>query len=364
MAQHLTHLIVHPTLKCNLRCRYCWENGKRPDTMMSKNTLYGIANYISELSDLKKSKQVHIDWMGGEPLMMGMEFYDTARTIFEGVCDPKFFFRTNLSLIDEKWAEYIKDNNINIGGSLDGPKDIHDAQRSNSYDACMTGFNNLRDHECRISDVACTVTQESSQRLPELFDFLEGLGVGSFVFNAEICAMSPIQMSFIYQQLYHLWADHGRPLIFPRFGEFQERIKSVMSDSVARDCSKGGCGQGWTILDPDGGCHLCNHENCSRNTYFGNVNDAPAKELWDSPHRIHYFERVKNVRKSQCGDCIFRYVCNGTCYHHVLSLGGEYDPYCGIGYHTYEVIIESLGYTMDEYREAVQQLEAKQGGIA
>ena len=354
----LTQLIIHPTLKCNLRCRYCWEDGKRSDTIMSKNTLYGIANYIAELADFSKSKHFRIDWMGGEPLIVGTEFYDSARTIFESVCDPKFFFRTNLTLIDDDWATYLKENNIHIGGSIDGPKDIHDAQRSNSYDACMSGLQTLRDHDCHISDVACTVTQESSQRFEELFDFFMQLKIGSFVFNAEICTMNPIQSAFNYQRLYHIWNDRGRPAIFPRFGEFQERIKSVMDGSTRRDCSKGGCGQGWTIISPDGSCHLCNHENCSTNTCFGNVNEAPATELWGSKLRSQYFDRVKNVRINQCGDCIFRYVCNGTCYHNVLNLGGEYDPYCNIGYHTYEVIIKSLGYTIDEYTAAVDAVGA------
>lgn len=325
---------------------------------MSKNTLYGIANYIAELADFSKSNHFHIDWMGGEPLMMGMEFYDTARAIFEDVCDPKFFFRTNLSLITDEWAAYIKENDIHIGGSLDGPKDIHDAQRSGSYDACMRGLQNLKDHECHISDVACTVTQESSQRLNELFDFFMELKIGSFVLNSEICAMSPIQMAFNYQRMYYLWNDYGRPAIFPRFSEFQERVKSVMAGSVRRDCSDGCCGQGWTIIDPDGGCHLCNHENCTTNSYFGNLNNTPAKALWSAPDRQQYFKHVRSIRKNQCSDCLFRHVCNGTCYHNVLRLGGRYDPYCGIGYHTYEVIIKSLGYTMDEYREAVTQLEA------
>ena len=326
--------------------------------MMSKNTLYGIANYISELADLSKSPKFHVDWMGGEPLMMGMEFYDTARSILEEVCEPMFFFRTNLSLITNEWAEYFKENDIHIGGSIDGPKDIHDAQRSGSYDACMRGLQNLKDHKCHISDIACTVTQESSGRLEELFDFFDEL-VDSYVFNAEICAMSPIQMAYNYQRLYYLWDEHGRPAIFPRFAEFQERIKRVMDGTAKQDCSKGGCGQGWTIIDPIGGCHLCNHENCTTNSYFGNLNDAPAKDLWASPLRHDYFSRVKHARSTQCKECIFKYVCNGTCYHNILRLGGEYDPYCGIGYHTYEAIIKSLGYTMDEYREAVNQLESK-----
>lgn len=353
----MTHLIIHPTMLCNLSCKYCWENGKRSPVKISKNTLYGVANLIGELANRSKNKDFHIDWMGGEPLVMGMNFYDEARSIFSTVCNPKFFFRTNMSLIDDDWAAYIKENKIHIGGSMDGPKDIHDAQRSNSFDAVMAGLTCLKDHKCQTSDIACTLTPDSSKRLSEIFDFFTSLDAAAMVYNTEICSMSPAQTAFNFQQLYHLWAEHGQPYMFPRFWEFQKRVNSVMNGNLKHDCSKGGCGQGWAIIDPAGGCHLCNHENCTTRSYFGNVNDAPATELWNSPLRTNYFDRVREVRRRQCGECMYRFVCYGTCYHHVLHFGGKYDPYCGLGYHTYEVILKSLGYTLEEYKEAVSHAD-------
>jgi uncharacterized protein len=330
---------------------------------MDHNTLYGLANYIDELSDHTDKRVFHVDWMGGEPLLMGMEFYEEAMSIIGSRRDVRFFFRTNMTLIDDEWIDFIKHNNIHVGGSLDGPKDLHDSQRSGSFNDAYRGLLLLKDAEV-LSDVACTMTQETMKRLDEVFEFFYKLDLHSWIMNTEICAVSPIQTAFNFQRLYHLWNSHDQPHMFPRFGEVQRRITYLMDGGATGDCSTGGCGQGWTIISPTGGCHLCNHENCTTITEFGNVNENHPRDIWNSESRIQYLDDVRKARSNQCGACAHRFICRGNCYHHINRLGGAYDPYCSFGYHTYEVIIESLGYTMDEYREAVQQLEAKQGGIA
>jgi len=325
---------------------------------MSKNTLYGIANYIAELADASKLNDgFSINWMGGEPLMMGMEFYDTAKSIFGSVCEPHFFFRTNMTLINDEWAEYFKENDILVGGSLDGPKEIHDPQRSNSYEAVMRAIDIVKEHNCRFDGVACTMTDAATDDMQALFDFFMALGI-PFVLNGQICGTSPIRSAFNYQQLYHIWSEAGRPAMFPRLWEYQEKIKKIMDGEQVYDCSKGVCGSGWTIFDPEGDCHLCNHDNCSTNTSFGNVNELVPRALWESKERSNCLQSIRDLRKRQCQGCLHRYMCNGACMDVTFKLGGEYDPYCGIGYHTYEVIIKSLGYTMDEYQEAVKQLGA------
>lgn len=353
----LSTIIIHPTFNCNLRCKYCWEEGKRTNTVISEDTLYCIANFIEELSEQSNENTFTISWMGGEPLLMGMEFYDRARSIFQSVCNPDFFFRTNMTLIDDEWGEYFKKNNILVGGSLDGPKKIHDKQRSGSYDAVMRGIEIIKKCGCRFDGVACTMTEESTRDMKKLFGFFMGLKI-PFVLNNEICGMSPIRLSFNYQQLYYLWNEYDRPAIFPRLWEVQEKIKKIMDGGSLHDCSKGGCGAGWAIFDPEGGCHLCNHDNCSMNTYFGNVTESSPRDLWDSSERRDYLNSVRELRTLQCGECLHRFVCNGACMDVLFKLGGEYDPFCGMGYHTYEMIIKSLGYTIQDYTEAVSRLSS------
>lgn len=58
-------LTIMPTLNCNFRCVYCYEDHSSP--MMTEDTFEGILAHIN--NDLENVNVVNVGWFGGEPLL-------------------------------------------------------------------------------------------------------------------------------------------------------------------------------------------------------------------------------------------------------------------------------------------------------
>lgn len=65
--KHL-HFVIAPTLKCNLRCYYCFEPSKCDSLIVTNDTLCDILHFI-ESSLTSETKTLKITWFGGEPLL-------------------------------------------------------------------------------------------------------------------------------------------------------------------------------------------------------------------------------------------------------------------------------------------------------
>ena len=72
------HLLAKPTgAICNLDCKYCFFLSKESlypnqQTRMSHETL---DSYIRQLLEPQDASEVTIAWQGGEPTLMGLEFF-------------------------------------------------------------------------------------------------------------------------------------------------------------------------------------------------------------------------------------------------------------------------------------------------
>ena len=133
------HLLAKPTgAVCNLDCSYCF--------FLSKEMLYpgqplpdgrGPARDLPPAVDrgAHGSPEVTIAWQGGEPTLMGVEFFRRSVELAEGLLRPgqraAYTIQTNGTLIDEEWAAFFAEHDFLVGVSIDGPRELHDAYRVN-----------------------------------------------------------------------------------------------------------------------------------------------------------------------------------------------------------------------------------------
>lgn len=135
------HILV-TTLRCNHKCIYCQS---QPVGMGSTSTDMSIDTAIKSINLAFKSssKNIIIEFQGGEPLSnwnVVKKAIEYARKK-ESKSDKKLSISvvTNLSLMDEKKAQFLMENEVSICTSLDGPKKLHDLNRiysntTSSYD--------------------------------------------------------------------------------------------------------------------------------------------------------------------------------------------------------------------------------------
>lgn len=74
-------LIIYPTMECNFKCVYCYENSKK--TKLSKENYDNLYNSIVRYCIENNTKTVRIDWFGGEPLLCWKEIVDFSKKLNE-----------------------------------------------------------------------------------------------------------------------------------------------------------------------------------------------------------------------------------------------------------------------------------------
>jgi uncharacterized protein len=142
------NLTLLVTEDCNLRCRYCFEENKRPTKMTFEVAKTIIDKYLMREEG---PEGVSIDFCGGEPLLE----FELIKKVFEytissGPWKKKFRFSlgTNGTIMTEamkKW--FIKYPCFKMSISLDGTKEVHDYNRSGSYDALIKNIDFFKQYD-------------------------------------------------------------------------------------------------------------------------------------------------------------------------------------------------------------------------
>ncbi|MBU1129457.1 MAG: radical SAM protein, partial [Nanoarchaeota archaeon] len=128
LKDHIT-VIVKPTHNCNLRCKYCYieENAEKGNMPLSL-----AEEAIKKVSEFSKTS--NWIWHGGEPLLMGVDFFKEIQKIqkFYEKKGNEFYngIQTNGTLINNEILDFIeKANDFDVGLSIDGPEKIHNRTR-------------------------------------------------------------------------------------------------------------------------------------------------------------------------------------------------------------------------------------------
>ncbi|MCL1931925.1 MAG: radical SAM protein [Treponema sp.] len=130
------------THNCNLNCIYCYQKHSQ-GLSMSLEKAQHIMDFIFNNAP-PKTTGVHIGFIGGEPLLE----FDLIKDIFSFVRKknmvlPYYFFAsTNGTILTEEMKQWFQERKqiFILGLSLDGRKETHDINRSNSFDKIDIGY--------------------------------------------------------------------------------------------------------------------------------------------------------------------------------------------------------------------------------
>ena len=105
--------------------------------------------YIRETIEAHRIPEVTFAWQGGEPTILGIDFFKKALDLQKKYCRPGMVIhntiQTNGVLLDDEWCKFFKKNRFLVGISIDGPRELHDACRTDpagkgSFDRVMRGL--------------------------------------------------------------------------------------------------------------------------------------------------------------------------------------------------------------------------------
>lgn len=121
-------LIIFPTIQCNFRCKYCYE--EKEDINLDDKYYEKIIELIKNFS----GTDILISWFGGEPSLKSERIISLLKTV-KDLCDKKNIklqssMTTNFYLINLKMLEKLVNCGINFFQvTLDGTEEIHNKYR-------------------------------------------------------------------------------------------------------------------------------------------------------------------------------------------------------------------------------------------
>ena len=112
---------------CNLACGYCYNGRKFQRRMSLEIACRGVDLALSGRGPTR------VSFFGGEPLLqMDLIREITTYTREQALCrqaEPGFLIVTNGTLLEGERLQYLIENDVYIGLSLDGTREAHDATR-------------------------------------------------------------------------------------------------------------------------------------------------------------------------------------------------------------------------------------------
>ncbi|MGQ0582664.1 MAG: cyclophane-forming radical SAM/SPASM peptide maturase GrrM/OscB [Reyranella sp.] len=188
-------VIIQPTPFCNINCSYCYLPDRSNKHVISQAT---VAKLFTELfASGWNNPELTVLWHAGEPLAVPASFYREAFAAIDRL-RPKdgpwpvrvrHSFQTNGMLIDDAWCDFFKEWNVGVGISIDGPRELHDANRktrsgAGTFDKTIAGVRRLRDAGYPFHILS--VLGRASLEMPEdMLAFYVSEGIDHVCFNVE-----------------------------------------------------------------------------------------------------------------------------------------------------------------------------------
>ena len=326
---------------CNLECAYCYY--------LDKADIYGgreprmdlemLETVIREYIAANDVPEVTFNWHGGEPLVLGLDFYRHAMDLERKYADGKTVFntlQTNGTLLTPEWADFLRENRFLVGISIDGPRDIHDKYRkdkggASTFDKVLRGISLLRTHGVEFNTMS-TVNKVSEGLGLEVYRFLKSIGSRYMQFMpvvehvkqrrivspaAEGARLAPWSVSSrgfgqFMCDIFDEWVrnDVGRTFV----GLFDATLANwcgVMPGTCAYDRTCGGN----SVIEHNGDLYPCDHFVYPQYR-LGNITETPIRAMMESPRQVKFGIDKRNSLPAKCFRCQYLHLCNGECPKH------------------------------------------------
>ena len=349
-ASHPFHIMAKPHGPiCNLDCSYCFYLEKEnlyPDSHDFRMSAEVLETFIKQKITTQPIDQVTFAWQGGEPTLLGLEFFRKIVDLQLKYADGKTIensFQTNGILLDDTWCSFFKENNFLVGLSIDGPEDRHNRFRLNkggkgSFKQVVRGLDFLKKHGVEFNTL--TVVQRDNSNYPlEVYHFLKEIGSGFMQFipivereveepgNTGITLIAPNHDDPSEITPWSVEAkQYGRFLceIFDEWVRIDVGQSFVQIFDVALEAWVGlnpslcvfseTCGHAMAI-EHNGDLYSCDHYVYPENK-LGNIMESELGQLVENDQQIKFGKDKRDNLPQYCLDCDVRFVCNGECPKH------------------------------------------------
>lgn len=344
------HMLAKPSgADCNLACTYCFY--------LRKSALYPaerprmspemLETYIRQLFEAQPGPEVSLAWQGGEPTLMGLDFFERAVELATRHARPgqriAHSIQTNGVLVDERWCAFFRRHDFLVGISIDGPEAVHNRFRVNRggsgvHAQVVRAYRLLRDHGVR-TNILCTVNAANQRRALDVYrHFRDELQADYIQFIPVVEALPAVPGK---RRRRPVSAESVDPERFGRFlvavfDEWSRRDIGAVTvhnfEAVAANllgapaivCVFAETCGGAPVIEHNGDVYSCDHYVDERHR-LGNIGETPLAELMACERQAAFGAAKRDDLPRQCRQCRFLPLCRGECPRNrfVPSGGGE-----------------------------------------
>ncbi|MCE5301147.1 MAG: radical SAM protein [Spirochaetia bacterium] len=331
-------IIVKVTENCNADCVYCSVEGKdRRRSFMSDETLELFTRRLADYLNADPERKATIIWHGGEPMLMGKNFYEKVlalqQTASGGVCGRiKNRMQSNIILYNDSMKDVLEKLGIEqIGTSyeyVDGLRRLGGSKSSEMYNTKF--FEAARRLKRLRADlgVIYVVTSKSIDKPVETVNFLSNL---SLFGNNTAFRINPIyregeakksELSYLFvtaEQYGHFLGRafahlYNRRHSFPKIAPFDSMLRKLTDPFSILTCDESGvCGRTHMGIDSEGNIYQCGRAMDAGVFKYGNLKENDFENVFDNSLKNSIDKRVSVLASGHCAKCRFFDLCHGGC---------------------------------------------------
>jgi uncharacterized protein len=331
------HLMTKPRgAICNLDCKYCY--------FLSKERLYPnssfrmsetlLEEYTRQYITAQQVSEVTFAWQGGEPTLMGLDFYKQAVHYQQKYRKPEMrihnALQTNAVTLDDDWCRFFAQNDFLIGVSLDGPKRLHDVYRVDkggapTFDRVMKGIVLLREHRAKFN-ILTTVHAANADYPLEVYWFMRDEVKAQFLQFIPIVERDNVtgyqegnaitERSVTAEQygqfliaIFEEWVRYDVGQVYVQI--FDVALAAWAGSNPGLCVFEETCGKA-LAMEHNGDAYSCDHFVEPKHK-LGNIVNIPLIEIVGSEQQQAFGSLKRDSLPQYCLDCGVRFVCNGGC---------------------------------------------------
>lgn len=340
-ADYPSVIVVNITTGCNLRCKYCFADcGPFKGEDMTEDVMDASIHSMLSMPVIKK---VTFEFQGGEAStnVAGMRTFIEKVEAVKHKYNKLVQYRTEINgvLVSDDLVSLIKEYNVSVGISLDGPKNMTDQTRvdingEGATDRIEDGIKKLRDNGIYIDGAVCTIGQHNVHYPKQLMKYFNDLGMNFKPRPVNILGREkesnlttkPGEWAECFRAMHQM----SNQVDIENFSIhiFEENVYTPIRDYI---CLRYPCGAARELVsvNPNGDVFPCDGFKGENKFVMGNVLTETIEEMLQKPNIIELRNRTaKTIEK--CSKCIFRGMCCSCCYSAYGKFGNIYreDPHC------------------------------------
>jgi uncharacterized protein len=341
------HIFV-VSLRCEHSCPYC-QVSRQSDDRVAFDMTQETATKALDLVFRSPSPALKIEFQGGEPLLnFPLIKYIVQAALEKNRTAPRslqFVITTNLALVTDEVLEFCKAHDILISTSLDGPADLHNANRPrpgrDSHERAVAGIARAREalgHD-RVSALM-TTTQASLGRARDIVDEYVKQGFNSIFFRA----LSPYGfaiktktysayetnewLKFYFEGLNYIidLNKSGKVFVESYAATILTKMLTPFDTGYVDLMSPAGIGIAAVVYNYDGDVYASDEsrmlaEMGDKTFRMGNVDEHLYEEIFSSDALLAPLEESFTGSAPMCSDCAFEPFCGADPVFHYATQG-------------------------------------------